>query len=130
MYSIRNILVTIALLSAVPLSLGAPETNQDDAIAQYNPNEPTPDDAIAPYNPRDAEEDLDDPLDAEEVLNILEARAVHCGITSAPRQNCQLIACPPDQQCKVTRTGRCGWKKPKRQRPVGCSACKCYVRES
>ncbi|KAF2125383.1 hypothetical protein P153DRAFT_434456 [Dothidotthia symphoricarpi CBS 119687] len=112
MYSIRNILVTVALLGAVPLSLGAPAPNQADAIAQYDSSEPTT---------------QDDSLDAKDVLNVLEARAVNCGITSAPGKNCTAINCKPEEQCTVSAAQNCVWKNTNpRTRPNACLECKCY----
>lgn len=125
MFSIRIILVTMALFSSVPLSLAAPAA-QSSAIAQYNPDEPTAGDTIALF---DAEDDMNDDLDAENVLDILKGRAVNCGTTSKPGANCQLSACPATQ-CTVSTAGNCVWKeKNANKRPSGCSNCKCYKRD-
>jgi hypothetical protein len=119
MYSIRNLLVALAIFGAVPLSLSAPTLDQNEAAAQYSPT-PSLDDLAEPL------------VDADEVLNILEGRAVKCGITSAPRKNCQLSACKPTEHCKVSpKTNKCIWKKAgTKSRPSACLNCKCYVRQS
>ncbi|KAH8732504.1 hypothetical protein GQ44DRAFT_697736 [Phaeosphaeriaceae sp. PMI808] len=127
MLSLRNILLTLAVFSAVPLSLAAP-TAQDDSLAQYNPVEAREADIAAPYESRDVEtedfeeEDIDD---GEEVISRLMARTT-CGITSKRGKTCQQSQCPPAAQCKVSPRGRCVFKNAKKDRPFGCSQCKCY----
>jgi hypothetical protein len=146
MFSLRNILVTLAVLSAVPISLAAPSA-ESTGVAALNEDVPTGDTiAFSVDDDLDAEDDGtnildtrailsilsardeilddDDELDTDDVLAVLEGRA-SCHTTSKPRRDCAHATCP-DSECKMNRTGnRCVWTQPKRTRPSGCDACKC-----
>jgi hypothetical protein len=127
MISIRNILVAIAFLSAAPVSFAAPAA-ESTALSQNNSVVPNNADATPTFDTKDdvfsAEIDGENDLDAREVLEILNNRAIKCGITSKPGRDCQYSACPPSEQCKVSAAGNCVYKNT--TRPAGCDACKCY----
>ncbi|KAF2831238.1 hypothetical protein CC86DRAFT_401781 [Ophiobolus disseminans] len=153
MFSIRNILAVLAILSAVPLSLAAPSA-QEDSVAPFDPSSSV--DSVVPFDDsfdddltvedidaldardiltfrqEEAVEAVDDEAEVEEVdeddvLDTLQARAT-CHTTSKPRRDCAHSTCP-DRECKLGKSGkRCAWTHPKRTRPSGCDACKCVKR--
>jgi hypothetical protein len=82
MYSIGNILVTIA----------APTTN-DASITQYEPNDAVPDNTTAAFTPDDANDD-DVNLSIGDVLGPLEGTALKC-CSRAGREKVALTAIAP-----------------------------------
>lgn len=72
-----------------------------------------------------AEAGQEDEADEEDVMDVLEGRAAGCYTTSQRGKNCHSNQCPGNSQCKINNRGRCVWAKPKRQRPFGCSQCRC-----
>ncbi|KAF2992911.1 hypothetical protein E8E13_000322 [Curvularia kusanoi] len=92
MYSVRNVLVTIALICVVPFSLGAPTPTQVDTVTPHS---------IKQFNHTFTGHGLD----ATGAPSLLEAGAVTCGVTSRPGHDCAQNVCPPDEQCKVSDAG-------------------------
>jgi hypothetical protein len=151
MFSLRNVLVSLALFSAVPLSLAAPAP-EDTAVAQFDSdvaaavdpiisfdagieeidseesfdNDLDARDVLAILNARDESLTEDDDLEADDVLDILKGRATKCSVTSRKGKDCHYNECPPSN-CAVTKKGNCGWKeKNSKKRPVACTQCRCY----
>jgi hypothetical protein len=130
MFSLRNILMGLAVLSAIPLSFAAPSPDNTD-VSSLTPDDITPFDAdldardvLAILNARDESLDEDSDLEIDDVVAILEGRATRCGTTSRKGQDCAQATCPYSE-CKVSKKGRCVWTHKKNQRPYGCAACRC-----
>jgi hypothetical protein len=131
MFSLRNILMGLAVLSAIPLSLAAPSPDNTDVssltpdtIASFDADLDARD-VLAILNARDESLGENSDLEVEDVVAILEGRATSCGTTSKKGSDCAHATCP-DSECKVSDKGRCVWTHKKNVRPYGCDACKCY----
>lgn len=110
MHALRNILLLFALLTMALMCVAMPMDDEASALEL---------------------EDRAAELDEVDVLDTLAGRddaeiAASCQTTSRRGRNCTINQCPGRTQCKVSRTGRCVWAKPKRQRPSGCDNCRCY----
>jgi hypothetical protein len=128
MFSLRNILMGLAVLSAIPLSLAAPSPDNTD-VSSLTPDTIASFDAdldvLAILNARDESLGEDSDLDVDDVVAILEGRATSCGTTSKKGSDCAQATCG-SSECKVSDKGRCVWTHKKKDRPYGCEACKCY----
>ncbi|KAH6625340.1 hypothetical protein C7974DRAFT_199140 [Boeremia exigua] len=113
MYSVRNVLLTIALICVVPFSLGAPTPTQADTVTPHSITQFS-------YN------STGHGLDTVGTPSLLEAGMVTCGVTSRPGHDCAQNVCPPNEQCTVSDAGNCVFTNPVNTRPVGCRYCRCY----
>jgi hypothetical protein len=119
MYSIGNILMAMAILSAMPLSLAVPATN-DAGIGQYDPKGAVPSNSTTAIT--------QDNVDADDVLDTLEAAALRCGLESKRGKSCTHSDCPAAMWCTANRRKRtCRMKGKKGKGPFGCENCKCRV---
>jgi hypothetical protein len=118
MYSILNILMTIAVLSAMPLSLAA-QTTSDTDLAQYDASDAMLNNATAAVIPEEADDDM---------LDTLEATALTCGLQSRKGKSCTHSECPAAKWCTANRRKRtCRMKGKPGKRPFGCENCQCRV---
>ncbi|KAM4054488.1 hypothetical protein HRG_005333 [Hirsutella rhossiliensis] len=126
MLSLRHLFLAIAVLGAAPMGLAAPSP-AEDSLAHHAERDLDVD--AAQFEQRDVAEEAEaeEEEDAEDVLDVLSGRApaAGCYTTSQRGKNCHSAQCPGRTQCKLNNRGRCVWAKPKRQRPFGCSQCRC-----
>lgn len=87
---------------------------------------------VSQFEQRDVAEeaeadDADEDDEAEDVVEVLSGRApaAGCYTTSRRGKNCHSNQCPGATQCKINNRGRCVFSKPKKQRPFGCTQCRC-----
>ncbi|KAI1412814.1 hypothetical protein F5Y13DRAFT_190021 [Hypoxylon sp. FL1857] len=113
MYSLRSIILAVAVLGAAPLSLAAPAVDGENGVGLNQVRDVAPE---APILEKDSVEGFDD-------FDFLMTRA-GCYTTSKPGRDCAQATCP-SSECKVSDKGNCVWANAKKSRPSGCDACKC-----
>ncbi|KAK5993246.1 hypothetical protein PT974_06675 [Cladobotryum mycophilum] len=103
MFSLRSILLAVALLETASFALAAPPPVDINSITQDV--QPIARSRLQP-------------------LDVLSVQA-SCYVTSKKGKNCHASMCPANEQCKVNDKGTCVYKNAKKSRSFGCEQCSC-----